>query len=98
MQVLLVKWRDSVTHDNWAAVADVEKSCPKLIYAVGFLISDNADKITLALLNSDDGVSVASWVNIPKECIVATKILTDFIWEDDVFAERKCDSYSLPTS
>jgi hypothetical protein len=70
MQVVLVEWMDSVTHDNWAPVEEVEHSILKPCRAAGFLVTKNKDKVTIALLASCQGDAYASWVNIPTENVI----------------------------
>ena len=82
MQVVLVEWVDAVTWDNWAEVEAAEQSTLKTAFAAGFLISDNTDKVTIALLSAHSCGAVSSWVNIPKPNIKRMEVLKEIDWKE----------------
>jgi hypothetical protein len=75
MQIAQVRWLDSTTFHEWENIETVDKASPRMCVAVGFLITENEDKITLALLATDDFQAFSNWIVIPAKDIVDREIL-----------------------
>ena len=81
MKIVLVKWRDAITFGHWADNDTVDSSKVKVCYAVGLLVTQNEEKITVALLSAEDKESFSNWINIPSECVTEVTEVGEVDWE-----------------
>ncbi len=76
MQIVLVKWLAATAGDDgWVTTEAADQLPPKICYAAGALVTENKEKVTLALLVADDMLSVNMTVTIPADLIVKMKVL-----------------------
>ncbi len=80
MQIALVKWKDSTTFGHWAGKDDVDESRCRICYAAGFLVTENDEQVTVALLTSEDKGDFSNWVNIPIENVMEIARIKEVDW------------------
>lgn len=73
MKIVEVEWEDAMTRDGWANMDEykVEPSeRPALVRSVGYLITNDGDRVTLLQSANYDGRNVGSTsITIPAGCI-----------------------------
>lgn len=88
LQLAIVKWVDSTSFGSWETIECVEKSELKLCYAFGALITDNSEKVTLALLCDDNKDVFSNWINIPKANVKSMLVVAELYTEKGELCAR----------
>ena len=70
MKIVLVKWQDATTFNQWAEATGVTESKLRVCYAAGFLVGKSKEQVTVALLTSEDTGSFSDWINIPAQSVL----------------------------
>ena len=81
MQVVVVKWLDSITFGHWTSKEEVEKSVLSPCYASGFLVRQDDKVVTVALLISRDKESFSNWINIPTQAVLEVSVIREVDWD-----------------
>lgn len=81
MQLVIVKFRDPTTFNQWAYKDEVDKSKCKVCLAFGILVEENEDITKVALLCSGDKGAFSNWVNIPTGCVLTCDVIKEVDWE-----------------
>ena len=82
MKVVLVKFQDPTTHDQWVLMSGVDQSLPRLGFACGFLLEENDKVVKVALLLGQDKEIVSNWIDIPAGCVVSIHELKEVDWSN----------------
>ena len=77
MQVALVKFQDSTTHDHWASMDDIDKSAPKVCFACGFLIEESDEAVKVCLLLGQEKEVGSNWIIIPAKCVLFIEVIKE---------------------
>ena len=75
LPIVIVRWHDAVSEENWTPMKDVVSSKPCEVYTMGYLLVKDEEKVILAhgLSNEEDPmvfshtVIPADWVQEIKE-------------------------------
>ena len=80
MKIVLVKWKDATTFGEWKSADAVDKTKFQVCYAAGFLVTENTEVVTIALLTSEDKENFSNWINIPSECVLELTTMCETDW------------------
>ena len=77
MKIVVCKFRDATTYNQWVCAHEIESSEARVCYAHGRLLEENDDVVKVALLSSDDGKAWSNWIVIPRSIILSVEVLKD---------------------
>lgn len=75
MKPILVEWIDACSVDDWTDVADAKAQELAHMKTLGFLVSEDDKKLTIALSWDSSNDSVSQFLVIPKAWIESRRIL-----------------------
>ena len=81
MKIFYVVWYDAVSNNDWELIDDARKQRPVMVQTVGFCVSCDSDRITLALSKEDhddhDG-RVSDFITIPRSHVRDIRVVDPY--------------------
>ncbi len=81
MQVVVVKFQDPTTFNQWKLLDSLDTAPCKICYACGFLLEENKEYTKVALLCSEDAQGVSDWIVIPTGCVMSCEVIKEVDWK-----------------
>lgn len=74
MDVVQVKWRDSVTLQGWRFAEEMTKWKGEIITSNGYIVSETKDDVIMAMSKGRNG-DFCNWLSIPANMIISRRVL-----------------------
>jgi hypothetical protein len=76
--LVLVKWKDIISKDDWLKVSEAEKTHPQLFISVGWLLSRSKECLVMTSCYSPEDDTVGAVLSIPTGTLVSVKKLPHY--------------------